>query len=199
MFFFKRLTSKKSMNSVSIGKQVWANQNLTITTFRNGDIIPEAKSNSEWKKAGENKQPAWCYYDNSLSNGEKFGILYNWYAVNDPRGLAPEGWHIPSDEEWTELSNALGGSEVAGEKMKTTTEWRKNKKSTNESGFSAFPAGYREDDGKFYVILVAQDWWSSTELSEQVAWIRGLVFNYATLEKRYSGKANGLSVRCLKD
>ncbi|MFZ9583254.1 MAG: fibrobacter succinogenes major paralogous domain-containing protein, partial [Crocinitomicaceae bacterium] len=107
--------------TVTIGTQVWMTKNLNVSTFRNGDPIPEAKTDEEWKKAGENQQPAWCYYDNNPANGAKYGKFYNWYAVNDPRGLAPEGYHVPTDAGWTQLSDYLGGEDVAGKKMKSTS------------------------------------------------------------------------------
>ena len=109
--------------TVTIGTQVWMTKNLDVATFRNGDPIPQAKTNEEWKKAGENQQPAWCYYDNDPANGAKYGKLYNWYAVNDSRGLAPVGYHIPSDAEWTKLTDFLGGESVAGTKMKSKSGW----------------------------------------------------------------------------
>lgn len=105
----------KEIASIKIGTQTWAVKNLDVTTFRNGDIIPEAKTNEEWKKSGDEQKPAWCYYNNDPANGEKYGKLYNWYAVNDPRGLAPEGWHIPTDAEWTTLTAYL---EEAGGNVK---------------------------------------------------------------------------------
>jgi uncharacterized protein (TIGR02145 family) len=106
--------------TVKIGSQIWCTKNLSITTFRNGESIPQAKTDEEWKSAGEKRQPAWCYYDNDPANGDDYGILYNWYAVNDSRGLAPEGYHIPSDSEWTTLTNFLGGESFAGKKIKST-------------------------------------------------------------------------------
>lgn len=107
--------------TVTIGTQVWMTKNLDVAKFRNGDPIPEAKTDEEWKKAGENKQPAWCYYDNNPANGVKYGKLYNWYAVNDPRGIAPVGYHVPTDAEWTKLEDLLGSD--AGKKMKSATGW----------------------------------------------------------------------------
>ena len=115
--------NKGPVKGVAIGTQVWTTKNLDVATFRNGDPIPQAKSYEEWKAAGDNKQPAWCYYDNKAANGTKYGKLYNWYAVNDARGLAPAGWHVPTDEEWTVLSTFLGGDAVAGKKMKSTSGW----------------------------------------------------------------------------
>ena len=104
--------------TVTIGTQEWMTKNLDVSTFRNGDPIPEAKTDEEWKRAVELKQPAWCYYDN-----EKYGKLYNWYAVIDTRGLAPSGYHVPSDVEWTILTDYLGGIKDAGTKMKSTSGW----------------------------------------------------------------------------
>lgn len=94
---------------VRVGTQVWSNRNMNVSFFRNGDLIPQARTNEEWNRARENKQPAWCFYENDPANGVKYGKLYNWYAVNDPRGLAPVGYHIPSNAEWTILVNYLGG------------------------------------------------------------------------------------------
>ena len=109
--------------SVIIGTQTWTTLNLDVATFRNGEIIPQAKTDEEWQAAGNNKQAAWCYFENDAKNGTKYGKLYNWYAVNDARGLAPAAWHIPTDEEWTVLSTFLGGEDVAGKKMKSTSGW----------------------------------------------------------------------------
>jgi uncharacterized protein (TIGR02145 family) len=108
---------------VTVEKQVWMTQNLNVDKFRNGDPIPQAKTDEDWEKAGTDGKPAWCYYDNDPKNGIKYGKLYNWYAVNDSRGLAPAGWHIPTDAEWTILSDYLGGEDAAGTKMKSTSGW----------------------------------------------------------------------------
>ena len=106
---------------VTIGTQTWTSKNLDVSKFRNGEAIPLAKTNAEWELAGQNQQPAWCYYENKGENGTKYGKLYNWYALNDPRGLAPNGYHIPSKAEWTILTDNLG--EEAGTKMKSTSGW----------------------------------------------------------------------------
>lgn len=116
-----QVTQTGSFKSVKIGTQIWMTENLNVSTFRNGEPIPEAKTDEEWKAAGTQGKPAWCYYDNDSKNGAKYGKLYNWYAVNDPRGLAPEGWHVPNDEEWETLENYLGDD--ASKKMKSTSGW----------------------------------------------------------------------------
>ena len=107
--------------TVTIGTQVWMTKNLDVSTFRNGDPIPQAKTDEEWVAAGENKQAAWCYAKRHPANGKKYGKLYNWYAVNDPRGIAPFGYHVPSDAEWTKLYDFLGSD--AEKKMKSTSGW----------------------------------------------------------------------------
>jgi len=117
------VVSKGPFKNVTIGTQVWMTKNLDVSTFRNGDVIPQASTDEAWEAAGINKQPAWCYYDNDPANGTKYGKLYNWYAVNDPRGLAPAGYHIPTDAEWTVLTEYLGDENIAGKKMKTTSGW----------------------------------------------------------------------------
>lgn len=190
-------------NEVTIGKQVWMSENLNVDKFRNGDPIPEAKTDEEWEKAGENKQPAWCYYDNDPANGAKYGKLYNWYAVNDPRGLAPEGWKIPSYEDWTLLTDFLGGESVAGKKMKSTEFWAGNNgvsgNGTNESGFSGLPGGNRNGSGSFYGIGKYGFWWSSAEYSTDNAWYRTLGYNLGRVNSFNYDKTDGFSVRCLRD
>jgi uncharacterized protein (TIGR02145 family) len=189
-------------DSVKIGNQIWMKENLDVDRFRNGDTISEIKSESEWQKAGENKQPAWCYYENDSANGKIFGKLYNWYAVNDARGLAPKGWHIPSDEEWTTLTDYLGGDDATGGKMKSTGTqyWNSpNKGATNESGFSGLPGGFRYDDGGFFYIGSYGYWWGSSEGITGSAWYRNLYFDGSDVYRYYYVKDYGFSVRCLRD
>ena len=185
--------------SVTIGTQTWTTLNLDVATFRNGDAIPEAKTIEEWAAAGDNKQAAWCYYENNAANGTKYGKLYNWYAVNDSRGLAPLGYHIPSDTEWTKLSDYLGGEESAGEKMKRNSGWLENGNGTNSSGFSGLPGGF--SDGVYFDAVGSRgSWWSASENSESGAWFRELSFYYSSFYRGDSGlKSGGFSVRCVRD
>ena len=134
---------------VTIGSQVWTSKNLDVATYCNGDAIPQVHDKGVWASLTSG---AWCYYDNDASNGTKYGKLYNWYAVNDPRGLAPNGYHIPTDAEWTQLSDYLGGGSEAGAKMRSTSGWfvKGNMdeanafcQGTNSSGFSGLPGGGR--------------------------------------------------------
>ena len=183
---------------VEIGNQAWMSKNLDNNYFQNGDLIPEAKTNEEWIQACENKQPAWCYYNNDPAF-RSAGKLYNWYAVNDPRGLAPDGWHIASDVEWSQLIEYLGGDNVAGTKMKSTAGWQENGNGTNESSFTGLPAGYRGINGAFDSIGSFGIWWSSSEDSTADAWSRDLYYGSGTAGRNVNDKNYGFSVRCLRD
>jgi len=185
--------------SVKIGNQIWMQENLNVDRFRNGELIPHAKTTEEWVLAGNNKQAAWCYYDNDPENGKLYGKLYNWYAVNDPRGLAPEGWHVPSDKEWDVLINYLGGKELAGIKMKNTTGWYNNGNGNNKSGFTGLPGSDRISSGRFNSVDSSSCWWSSTEYDAYFAWFRFLNYNNGNVFRFYNGKGRGFSVRCLRD
>jgi uncharacterized protein (TIGR02145 family) len=202
---------KPQYESVRISNQEWMTINLDVDRFRNGDLIPHVESDEEWEKVGKNGQPAWCYYDNDTENGKKYGKLYNWYAVNDPRGLAPEGWHVPSDEEWTDLVEYLGGYGIAGHKMKSVEGWEdwededgelQNGNGNNSSGFNGLPGGYRINEGSFFTIRFYAFFWSATEYDYFNAWNRSL-YNYNGNVYRYyyhlSNKSVGASVRCLRD
>lgn len=194
----------ENSDEVTIGNQVWMTANLNVDTFRNGDPIPRAKTAEEWKRAGQQQQPAWSYYENDPSNGDRIGKLYNWYAVNDPRGLCPAGWHIPANEEWTQLTDYLGGKEEAVAKIKSTSGWKDNKNGTNESGFTAIPSHRRYESGNFLKQNndVYAGWWSSTERDANSAWIRGVSSGGFSANSVYEGgfpKGIGLAVRCVRD
>jgi uncharacterized protein (TIGR02145 family) len=185
---------------VKIGTQVWMSKNLDVSTFRNGEAIPEAKNAKQWAKAGENKAAAFCYYEYDSKNGKVYGKLYNWYAVNDTRRLAPKGYHIPSDTEWTILTDMLGGEEKAGEKLINKTGWSYSGNGNNRSGFNCLPGGFCDYGGDFHDITENGYWWSSSEDDTNLAWNRYL-YNYgrARIGKNVKFKYNGYSVRCLKD
>lgn len=185
--------------AVKIGSQVWIAENLNVSTFRNGDLIPEARTLEEWVKAGNKGQPVWCYYDNDPENGIKFGKLYNGYAVDDPRGLAPEGWRIPEDEDWIILSEFLGGVDFAGDKLKSDNHWQEQGNGNNESGFNALPGGYRYGDGHFGFIGYFSYWWASGDPDNQYAWGRGLGYSYYDIHRDFLHKNGGFSIRCIKE
>ncbi len=194
-------TCKPSVSEVVIGAQTWTTTNLNVDKFRNGDIIPEAKNEAEWNAAGGGT-PVWCYYLYSVDSGAKYGKLYNWHAVNDSRGLAPAGWHVPSNAEWTVLTTYLGGEDVAATKMKNTCGWTSESwnKGTNTSGFSGLPGGSLIGGGSIFQNIGEQSFhWSSSQASNGNAWFRAL--NSAN-PKAYTSEGGwnvGMSVRCVKD
>jgi len=188
--------STQSGDEVTIGNQVWTSKNLDVATYRNGDAIPQVQDEKAW---GHLTTGAWCYYNNDPGNGSKYGKLYNWYAVNDLRGLAPKGYHIPTDAEWTQLSDYLGGEEEAGTKMKTTSGLDNHGNGTNSSSFSGLPGGSRGSDGAFYSIGHGGYWWSSAEDSTNGAWLRYLYCYNGVVTRSNYNKKNGFSVRCLRD
>ena len=184
-------------------------KNLNVSKYRNGDAIPQVQDADAWSKLTTG---AWCYYDNDASNGTKYGKLYNWYAVNDPRGLAPKGFHIPSNAEWSILIDYLGGAAVAGTKMKSTSGWYNDKgnsgwfqiipngNGTNSSGFSGFPGGYRGGiNGTFYHVGRVGHWWSATEYNSYFAWHRVLYYFSGKVSSYDDSKEQAYSVRCLRD
>ena len=195
-------TAKKKageINSVKICKQVWMSKNLDVSTYRDGTSIPQVTDPVEWANLTTG---AWCYYENNSANGTTYGKLYNWYAVNDPRGLAPGGWHIPSDAEWTTLTDCLDGESLAGGKMKEsgTSHWLSpNTGATNSSGFTGLPGGGLFGNGPFSDVGSGGYWWSSNEGSTTVAWARGLFYSFAIAFRGSGFKSNGFSVRCVRD
>jgi sulfatase modifying factor 1 len=194
---FKDPRDDKIYKTVKIGTQTWMAENLNVSTFRNGDPVPEAQSDEEWVI----KKAAWCYYKNDPKNGEKYGKLYNWSAVKDPRGLAPEGWHIPSGAEWNTLSKFLGGIAAAGTKMRSKTGWDENGGGTNSSGFSGLPGSLRYDDGQFNDIGRMGYWWCTTS-NEAGGRSHNLALNNTYLGFGASFKDSigfGFSVRCVMD
>ena len=181
----------------------WMTKNLDVAKYRNGDPIPKVTNNAAWAALTTG---AYCYYNNdSTTYAATYGKLYNWYAINDPRGLAPEGWHIPTDFEWTTLCNCLGGDPVAGGPMKEfgTTHWASpNTAATNVSGFTGLPGGRRNNEGTFIHIGTYGYWWSSTEIiswNTNNAWHRMLDYIDDDVSRSNNNKTFGYSVRCLRD
>jgi uncharacterized protein (TIGR02145 family) len=185
--------------TIVIGTQQWMNKNLDVAFYRNGDPIPQVTNATAWFAL---KTGAWCYYDNDSTLGNKYGKLYNWYAVNDPRGLAPQGWHIPSEAEWTTLVALLDDSSVAGGKMKEagTLNWqRPNKGGNNNSGWAGLPGGNRNDNGSFFNAGRDGYWWGSTEYNTVNVFFRTLSNMDGRIVRKYTNKLLGFSVRCLRD
>lgn len=183
--------------TIRIGNQVWMAENLRVTRYRNGDPIPFVFLNADWAVLTSG---AGCWLYGYEANA-MYGAFYNWYAVNDSRGLCPEGWRTPTDAEWTAFTTMLGGLNVAGGKLKATSLlWSApNTAATNSTGFSALPGGYRATDGLFNGIDNFGIFWSSTETSTPNVWTRILSYNSATVYRDSYSKGYGLNVRCLRD
>mgnify|MGYP000176795702 CR=1 FL=1 len=191
--------------TIQIGDQIWMAENLKVTHYNDGTEIPTGYSNDDWANLSTD---AYAVYDDNESNADTYGYMYNWYAV-ETDNLAPEGWHVPTDEEWTALSDYLGGSSVAGGKMKECTPgscpeseyWNSpNTGATNESGFTGLPAGYREQsDGTCYNMGSIGYFWSSSENYSTTAWNRPLNYHSSSVHRYNFNKRNGFSVRCLGD
>ena len=199
LIVFLLVATVNAKAQVGIGTQQWMSKNLDVAFYRNGDPIPQVTDPTAWAALTTG---AWCYYNNDSTQGNKYGKLYNWYAVNDTRGLAPQGWHIPSDAEWTTLATSLGGASVAGGKMKEagTLNWiSPNTEGNNNSGFAGLPGGYRFSNGTFISVGVYGSWWSATETNTTAAWNRYLNYYDGGIDRATNGKKLGFSVRCLRD
>lgn len=186
-----------SYEVVQICNNTWMESNLNVSTYRNGDVIPQVSDPIEWANLTTG---AWCYYANDTANGPIYGKLYNWYAINDSRGLAPVGWHVSTDQEFTALSNCLGGELIAGGKMKATTLWDSpNSGATNSSGFTSLPGGVRYSNGTFQFKGYSSNFWTST-ININTVFFRNNVSVNGTMYRGTDGNKNdALSVRCVKD
>jgi uncharacterized protein (TIGR02145 family) len=195
-------------HTVTIGSQVWMVENLKVTHYRNGDVIQNVTDNTQWANLTTG---AYCNYNNDSNNALTYGRLYNWYAVNDARKIAPAGWHVPTDAEWKQLEMYLGMSQSQadaagwrgtdqGSQLKNSSGWYNNGNGINSSGFSALPGGYREYGGTFIYVGYYAVFWSSTESSSSSAWSRALYYDLSDVDRYYGDyKRYGFSVRCLRD
>jgi uncharacterized protein (TIGR02145 family) len=193
--------------TIVIGTQEWMAENLRARTYRNGVAIPLVTDQTQWAAnwniGNPLQQPMMCWYNNdSATYACPYGRLYNWYAVTSSNNVCPTGWHVPSDVEWTTLTDFLGGENVAGGKMKSTGTqywYSPNTAADNSSGFSGLPGGVRNNNGTFGGIGVGGFWWSSTENLSNIAWGRQLDYASGYALRSTYAKANGYSVRCLRD
>jgi len=185
-------------NIITTGTQVWMAENLKTTKYNDGTAIPLITENTSWDNL---TTPGYCWYDNEITYNNPNGALYNWYSVNTNK-LCPNGWHIPTDAEWTNLTTFPGDVSVAGNKVKEVgiTHWvSPNTGATNETGFTALASGYRSNYGTFGYIGYYSVWWTSTESSATNAWVRLVSYNYDNVGRNNYRKALGHSVRCLRD
>lgn len=189
--------------TITIGNQIWSQKNLYVATYKDGTPIPKVTDDAVWASLTTG---AYCYYQNdSVNYAATYGKLYNWYAVNDPRGLAPTGWHIPNESEWSTLENYLTGvfpiGNVGGKMKETgTVHWTSpNAAATHSSGFAGLPGGLRHEDGTFENIGKYGLWWTTTEYSSSGIYFRYLYYLNSNLSRNNSHKRVGYSVRCIKD
>jgi uncharacterized protein (TIGR02145 family) len=187
--------------TVRIGNQEWMAENLKTTRYRNGDTIAHVTGNNSWSSMAAG---AYCNYNNDDVFVDTYGRMYNWYAVNDGRNLAPAGWHVSTDTDWSALMAALGGGEVAGGKLKEagTSHWLSpNEGATNESGFTALPGGYRVSEGLFAHIKEIGYWWTATTDNSRAnwAWRHIMLYSESSVHRTNFPYTGGFSVRCVKD
>lgn len=196
--------------TIIIGEQEWMAENLRVKHYRNGDPIQKVEGNDEWCFMLEG---AYCNYDNTIDSSTTYGILYNWYAVNDSRNISPKGWHVATDAEWQQLVDFLGGDSIAGNLLKARKSdslgvpiWGDDG-ATNESGFSALPLGNRPGCSFLGGAVIGRSFdayfWTATARnnSPTFAWGRWLIFNNNTsvVSRAYHQKNYGFSIRCIKD
>lgn len=185
-------------NTVTIGTQVWMKENLKVTSFNDGTPIPLITDNTEWRILSS---PGYCWYKNDeAAYAGTYGALYNWYTVSN--NLCPVGWHVPSDKEWTTLTDFLVDEKVAGGKLKETgtTHWLSpNTGATNETDFTALPGGYCNFNGEYNFISSYGYWWSATQVNSTYSWPRSIPYSNITVDRLPNDKRNGMSVRCVKD
>jgi uncharacterized protein (TIGR02145 family) len=180
------LAQGTSMAEVKIGNQTWLTQNLNVDKFRNGDLIPEAKTNEEWEKAGSEGKPAWCYYENDPSNGVKFGKLYNWYTITDIRMVAPEGWKIPTFNDFTDLVYSINNED--------NLLFSKDPK-----GMGIWYSGDRNFQGEFYNLNQSAHLWSSSMNNEFNAKYQLLGEHDGYSDLSEDNRGAGFSVRLIKE
>lgn len=187
---------------VKIGSQEWLVENLKVTHYKNGEVIQNVTSNATWESLAESKKGAYCNYDNNASNGNTYGRLYNFYAVKDSRGIAPAGWHVATDAEWTMLTSFLGGEGSAGGKLKEKglAHWQTpNSDAKNSVGFTALPGGFRWFSGEFDDINLAGVWWTATDVSLVDAYTRYMNYQAEDCMRDLNNLRHGASVRCVRD
>ncbi len=196
--------------TVLIGDQYWMTENLKVTRYRNGDPIPFVTDNVEWSNLGSG---AYCEYDDDTANVAVYGRLYNWFAVDDSRNIAPVGWHVPTDDDWKQLETFLGmiqsqvdstgwrGVDEGGKLKEAGIEhWRDpNTGATNEFGFIALPGGYCTINGRFFELTENAFFWTSSESDEVNSWSRCLYYFYSQIRRSANSKQYGFSVRCVRD
>jgi uncharacterized protein (TIGR02145 family) len=183
--------------SVQIGNQIWMANNLDVTHYQNGDPIVLLEPDEYWRQTTEG---AWCFYENDSLSHSKFGKLYNWYAINDPRGICPKGWRVPSKKDWMELINFAGGDSLAGGNLKNTELWQRLHENAEDAfSFGAIPAGYRLTSGEFMNQGIITVYWTSDKADQNNAWDIFIISKSPIAGISQTGAEHGFSCRCIKE
>lgn len=184
--------------TIVIGDQEWMAENLRVTHYNNGDLIPVLVDDEDWEWTSEG---ACVIFNNDCNYEVPYGKLYNWHAVVDERNLCPAGWHVPNNDEWDELTNLFGGMQAGGPlKAAGSDYWlAPNLGGTNESGMSLLPGGEREDDGFFNALGAMAAFWTSTDYGPNDAFYRELSYGHDNIFTAFDSRQAGFSVRCVKD
>ncbi len=185
-------------STVIIGTQRWTASNLQATRFNNGDAIPQITDGAAWAAAGRAGEPAWSFYANANEPPANWGVLYNYAAITDPRGLCPSGFRIPSNDDWLLLETSLGSAEAAAAALKSKTGWPESGAGTNSSGFSALPAGFRTQRGEYFLGQRVTYFWSSSRQADESTTAHMLFDDQRPLFRIQYSLAMGMSVRCLQ-
>lgn len=199
---------------ITLGNQVWSSENLNVTHYRNGDIIPQVSDDGKWAST---KTGAWCWYRNDSATYSKYGRLYNWYAVSDKRGLSPQGWHIPTNKEWDSMTKEVDSSvdtttlndwsgNLIGIFIKSEKDWSTKTEVDNlddtddvsTNGFNAKPGGERSYEGEFKGIGEREKWWTSSSYNSKFAWFRSISSRNKILRSSFN-KSHGFHVRIVRD
>ena len=202
-----------SFKTTKIGNQIWMAENLNVSLFRSGDVITEAKTIDEWNTAREKMKPAWCYHEDNINNEKNYGKLYNWYAVDDKRGIAPIGWHIPSQDEADKMIWEHDGKNGPAENMKSITGWVNDDDGNdgngkNKFGFNAQAGGYRNSDGEFCIygestLGNSTGFWVSTEGDPEFMEDCGICYDlynhHGNVNLGEIHKSSGFYIRCIKN
>lgn len=192
-----------SPNEITIGNQTWMSHNFSGAHFRNGEPIPEIKTNEDWENAGADGHPAWCHYNNAPGNEKMYGALYNSFAITDKREMVPQGWRVPTAADWDELIEFLGGNKIAGKKLKSADLWMTkenggNGNGSNESGFNAYASGQRDFLGQFSRMNLSCMWWCAPADGDNTTWFYYLDHDSDKIEKGIADPEDGFSVRLVK-